>query len=222
MMYNEIPHGKQNWYVQNSGIWQGVRIELCPSIYIERLDATPGDDGKFEIEARLAGVGLLAHEGSFAAETDLHASVHDNSGRCVFESSQKLDSTPLVQIAGNISNVLLWAPETPALYVLEVWLSGAAQYHRRRRFGFRKFEAREGKLYLNSYPFLHAGCARSGFLSRDSSHAYVNRIRSRDDGQSQASRDKHVRCHLKVAHPVYLDVADEVGMLIWTELPSRE
>ena len=38
MMYNEIPHGKQNWYVQNSGIWQGVRLELCPSIYIERLD----------------------------------------------------------------------------------------------------------------------------------------------------------------------------------------
>ena len=29
-----------------------------------------------------------------------------------------------------------------------------------------------------------------------------------------------LRCHLKVAHPVYLDVADEVGMLIWTELPS--
>jgi beta-galactosidase/beta-glucuronidase len=21
MLYNEIPHGKQNWYVQNSGIW---------------------------------------------------------------------------------------------------------------------------------------------------------------------------------------------------------
>src|SRR4051812_15313327 len=30
MMYNEIPHGKQNWYVQNAGIWQGVRLEFCP------------------------------------------------------------------------------------------------------------------------------------------------------------------------------------------------
>src|SRR5581483_9407537 len=29
-----------------------------------------------------------------------------------------------------------------------------------------------------------------------------------------------LRCHLKVAHPVYLDVADEIGMLVWTELPS--
>ena len=29
-----------------------------------------------------------------------------------------------------------------------------------------------------------------------------------------------LRCHLKVAHPVYLDVADELGMLVWAELPS--
>lgn len=60
MMYNEIPHGKQNWYVQNSGIWQGVRVELCPSLYMERLDIVPGRDGNFELLARLAGVGLTA------------------------------------------------------------------------------------------------------------------------------------------------------------------
>src|SRR3954468_4829536 len=58
MMYNEIPHGKQNWYVQNSGIWQGVRLELCPSIYIERLDVTTQVSGDFKVEARLAGLGL--------------------------------------------------------------------------------------------------------------------------------------------------------------------
>src|SRR3954468_2989325 len=73
MMYNEIPHGKQNWYVQNSGIWQGVRLELCPCIYIERLDVTPGVDGEFEIEARLAGVGLNSGSGYIAADTELHA-----------------------------------------------------------------------------------------------------------------------------------------------------
>src|SRR5947209_4882257 len=69
MMYNEIPHGKQNWYVQNSGIWQGVRIEVCPALFIERLDVTPGEGGAFVLDARLAGVGLTAEGGALAAAT---------------------------------------------------------------------------------------------------------------------------------------------------------
>src|SRR5579884_2684719 len=58
MMYNEIPHGKQNWYVQNAGIWQGVRVEFCPSIYVERIDVTPRMGGSFEAKVRMAGAGL--------------------------------------------------------------------------------------------------------------------------------------------------------------------
>lgn len=59
MMYNEIPHGKQNWYVQNSGIWQGVRLELCPTIYIDRLDIVSHIDGRFEVAIRIAGSASL-------------------------------------------------------------------------------------------------------------------------------------------------------------------
>ncbi len=71
MMYNEIPHGKQNWYVQNSGIWQGVRLELCPSIYIERLDVTPQVSGEFKVEARLAGLGLAAEGGILGRDVEM-------------------------------------------------------------------------------------------------------------------------------------------------------
>src|SRR6185369_12672800 len=60
MMYNEIPHGKQNWYIQNSGIWQGVRLEFCPSIYIDRVDVTSEVSGRFRAAVRLAGIGLIA------------------------------------------------------------------------------------------------------------------------------------------------------------------
>jgi hypothetical protein len=73
MMYNEIPHGKQNWYVQNSGIWQGVRLELCPSIYIERLDITSRISGDFQVEARLAGLGLTAAGGVLTEAVEMSA-----------------------------------------------------------------------------------------------------------------------------------------------------
>ena len=30
--YAEIPHGKQNWYVQTSGLWQSVELDYRPRV----------------------------------------------------------------------------------------------------------------------------------------------------------------------------------------------
>ena len=221
MMYNEIPHGKQNWYVQNSGIWQGVRIELCPSLYIERIDVVPKVTGELEILARLAGVALTAEKGAILANETLYLQIHDTNGRRVFEQRTPLDSSSHnVRICGMVSSPRLWSPENPALYILEAELSGPVRYRRRARFGFRSFDAREGKLYLNGKPFQIIGALDQDFypetIHTPTSLEYVR------DMMSKAKRlgINLLRCHLKVAHPVYLNVADELGMLIWTELPS--
>jgi hypothetical protein len=220
MMYNEIPHGKQNWYVQNSGIWQGVRIELCPSIYIERLDVTPSGDGEFVIEARLAGSGLISDDAALDGHTELQIVVRDGYGRLVFDSTQRVEAKPVVRIKGKIANVDLWSPDCPALYELDAYLSGAVQHHRRTRFGFRDFQAKEGKLYLNSRPFYMRAALDQDFYP-ETVHTPTSKEYVRDMMLKAKQLGFNVlRCHLKVAHPVYLDVADEVGMLIWSELPS--
>jgi hypothetical protein len=221
MMYNEIPHGKQNWYVQNSGIWQGVRIELCPSIYVERLDVIPQMNGSFEVVARLAGVGLTAENGAIAAGTQLETEIFDSTNRSVFRVKQGLNgASHTLHIQGKIPNPKLWEPNSPSLYVLSASLSGQVQYHRRTRFGFRSFEARDGKLYLNGKPFFMVAA-----LDQDFYPETVHTPTSEEFVRDMMVKAKRLginllRCHLKVAHPVYLDVADEVGMLIWAELPS--
>lgn len=220
MMYNEIPHGKQNWYVQNSGIWQGVRLEFCPSIYVDRVDVTPKVDGSFDAAIRLAGTGLMHADGATAAKTILTAAIFDASGRRVFEHTQTLTTENVSHIAGKISNPKLWQPESPALYVMDVTLSGAVQYRRRTRFGFRSFEARDGRLYLNGRPFYMMAALDQDFypetIHTPASEEFVRdmMLRARKLGINV------LRCHLKVAHPVYLDIADELGMLVWTEMPS--
>src|SRR5205085_2287552 len=208
MMYNEIPHGKQNWYVQNSGIWQGVRIELCPSLYIERIDVVPKVTGELEILARLAGVALTAEKGAILANETLYLQIHDTNGRRVFEQRTPLDSSSHnVRIRGMVSSPRLWSPENPALYILEAELSGPVRYRRRARFGFRSFDAREGKLYLNGKPFQIIGALDQDFypetIHTPTSLEYVR------DMMSKAKRlgINLLRCHLKVAHPVYLNVA---------------
>ena len=221
MMYNEIPHGKQNWYVQNSGIWQGVRLELCPSVYIERLDVTPRVSGDFQVEARLAGLGLTAAGSVLSEPAELRVRAFERSGRCVFDKRVPLDiSSHTVRVEGSIPHPRLWSPENPDLYGLAAEISGPVQYRRRTRFGFRSFEAKEGKLYLNGEPFYMRAALDQDFYP-ETIHSPTSMEFVRDMMlKAKKLGINLLRCHLKVAHPVYLDVADEVGMLIWTELPS--
>jgi hypothetical protein len=221
MMYNEIPHGKQNWYVQNSGIWQGVRLELCPSIYIERLDVTPRVSGEFEVEARLAGFGLNAEGGSVTRDVELRVRIFEESGRCVFDHRLPLSpSLHNIKIAGSVARPHLWSLDDPALYVMTAELTGAVSYRRRTRFGFRSLEAKKGKLYFNGEPFFMRAALDQDFYP-ETIHTPTSLEFVRDMMlKAKKLGINLLRCHLKVAHPVYLDVADEVGMLIWTELPS--
>lgn len=221
MMYNEIPHGKQNWYVQNSGIWQGVRLELCPSIYIERLDVTPHVSGKFAVEARLAGLGLVAEGGALARGLALRVRVFDSSSRCIFDQRTGLDpSSHVIKIDGFVDHPRLWSPDDPHLHVLTAELVGGVNHRRRTRFGFRSFEAKQGKLYLNGEPFFMRAALDQDFYP-ETIHTPTSMEFVRDMMLKAKSLGINLlRCHLKVAHPVYLDVADETGMLIWTELPS--
>jgi hypothetical protein len=220
MMYNEIPHGKQNWYVQNSGIWQGVRLEFCPSIYIDRVDVTPEISGNFKVALRLAGVGLTAQGGEAAAATEARITVRDGSGKRVFEASRLVGDDHLLELEGAVPNPRLWSPDSPSLYRLEAALTGAVKYQRKARFGFRALEARDGKLYLNGEPFYMVATLDQDFypetIHTPASEEFVR------DMMFKAKRlgINMLRCHLKVAHPVYLDMADELGLLVWAEMPS--
>src|SRR2546423_9027627 len=37
MLYDEIPHGKQDWYVQTGGLSQPAKLESRPRLYIQRV-----------------------------------------------------------------------------------------------------------------------------------------------------------------------------------------
>lgn len=221
MMYNEIPHGKQNWYVQNGGIWQGVRLELCPSIYVDRADITPNLEGDFEASIKLAGIGLILDDGRLALDTTLKVSVYDSSGRTVFQHSEPVGTGSQVkQIRGRIETPRLWSPDDPHLYLAEVCLEGPVKYQRRYRFGFRRFEARDGKFYLNGNPFYVIAALDQDFypetIHTPASVEFVRDMMMK----AKALGLNLLRCHLKVAHPVYLAAADEFGILVWAEMPS--
>lgn len=229
MLYNEIPHGKQNWYVQTGGIWQDVTLDIKPNVYIDNVKVTAKTDGRVNVTVttnkrigRPDLVDLRPDQSPplFIGTTtyDLQVSIVSPSGKStkLVLAGGNLDSTTFT-FTTQISSPRLWNTEQPNLYTVEVKLMSDRYTD---RFGFRSFEARDGKFYLNNEPFYMVAALDQDFypegIYTPPSEAFV-----RDEMLKGKRMGLNVlRCHIKIPDPVYLKVADEVGMLVWYEIPS--
>jgi hypothetical protein len=216
MLYKEIPHGKQNWYVQTGGIWQSVKLEFKPKLYIEQVHVTPRINGYVGIEVFIsAGQGF---SGIF--NQGLHVTVRNPGGGVEDTKTVRAREAGSQALTVRVKAPKLWSPRSPALYSVEVTLDGDVPDSYQDRFGFRSFEADNGKFYLNREPFYMIAALDQDFypetIYTPPSEEYVRdmMLKGKRLGLNL------LRCHIKVPDPVYLKVADEVGMLVWYEIPS--
>jgi len=216
MLYKEIPHGKQNWYVQTGGIWQPVTLSIKPKLFIEGVHVTPRVNGEVGIEV------LLSTGKGFAGifNQGLHVTVRNPAGGVELTKTLRArDAGPQI-FNGLVQKPKLWSPDSPALYTVEVTLDGDVPDSFQDRFGFRSFEARDNKFYLNGEPFYMIAALDQDFypetIYTPPSEEYVRdmMLKGKRLGLNL------LRCHIKVPDPLYLKVADEVGMLVWYEIPS--
>lgn len=213
----EIPFGKQSWYGPLSGIWQSVRLECRNPDHIARLRLWPN------LEGGMLGVRvLLAAPATMALGAEL--SVIDPSGRvaAVHHSEIAPGSDELEIGSITVPGVQAWSLEEPNLYRLRVALSskGDVVDAVTRAFGFRTFEARDGRFWLNGKPFYLRAA-----LDQDYYPDTICTLPSLEYAEDQLRKAKAlglncVRLHIKAPDPRYLDAADRVGILVWSELPN--
>ena len=87
-------------------------------------------------------------------------------------------------------------------------------------FGFRTIETRDGRFYLNGEPLYLRGA-----LDQDYYPDTICTVPSVEFLEDQFRKAKELglnclRCHIKAADPRYYEVADRMGLLVWTELPN--
>jgi hypothetical protein len=209
--YNEIPHGKQNWYVQTSGLWQDVTLETVPLRYIAWVHVTPHNSGDVTVEAKL--------EGS-AGTTPLQATLFDPYGAPIAQLELAGDGMT-AQGKTQVPNPMLWDGDHPNLYSLQLNnqpKTGPAQQVR-TRFGFRELTTSDGRLFLNGKPFYMRAALDQDFYPQGIyTPPSANFIRQ-EMLTSKALGLNMLRCHIKLPDPRYLDAADETGMLVWYEIP---
>ena len=214
--YDELPRGKQNWYIQNGGIWQPVWVDIRPALYLEAVRVTPKVSGEFEVEAEVAGAVP-------SRRARLAVTVRDPQGQVVATPDPvDISAAGITRVSGRIPSPRLWSPASPSLYTVEAVLSGGVSDRVQDRFGFREFTARDGRFFLNGEPFYMIGALDQDFYpetiySTPGREYLVDMMRK---GRSLGLN--MLRCHIKVCDPDYLAAADEVGMLVWYEVPSWE
>ena len=214
--YAEIPHGKQSWYVQTSGLWQSVEIQIRPRVHLGAVHILAAANGDFKINVPVVTPASGAQTGG---PTHLSVEIHDSAGKVVWQASRELsDLQANAEFTGNLANSRLWSPAEPALYTLRASLSSGDS--RDYPFGFRTFQTQEGKFYLNGKPIYLRGALDQDFypetIYTPPSLDYI-----KDEMQKAKALGLNLlRCHIKAPDPRYLQAADEVGILIWYEIPN--
>jgi beta-galactosidase/beta-glucuronidase len=218
----EIPHGKQYWYGTGAGIWQPVTLELRPARHLRDVVVrTQLHDGAVHARAELVVP-------SGAGEDDaarLEVTVLDRSGAAVASTSAPLPAGTgggRAELVATVSEVHPWSPEDPYLYDVRVSLVVAGERVDEvvRRTGFRALTSSEGHLLLNGTPI-----EVRGVLDQDYHPGSELRAPSRQEQEELFRRAKALgfnllRCHIKRPDPMYLELADELGLMVWAELPS--
>jgi hypothetical protein len=214
--YDEIPRGKQNWYIQNGGLWQPVWLDVRGELFVEAVRMATRNSGAVTAEVELGG-------GQLTRAATLRVEVRDAAGALVTAlPPARVDRSGVVKLTGQVASPSLWSPASPTLYTVVATLSGAVRDRVADRFGFREFTARDGRFYLNGEPYYMIGALDQDFYpetiySTPGKPYLVDMMK-----KGRALGLNLLRCHIKVCDRDYLEAADEVGMLVWYEVPSWE
>jgi hypothetical protein len=208
--FSEIPHGKQSWYGPLGGIWQSVRLERRGVAHLTGC-AISSDPDTGAVLARL----------TLSAPAQIAVSVLASNGEVVATATGESEAGA-TELRLAVADPVLWSPENPHLYRLQVELRSPAGISDRTEhsFGFRKIESRDGKLFLNGEPLYMRGA-----LDQDYYPDGICTPPSLEFIEDHFRKTKELglnllRCHIKVPDPRYYEVADRMGMLIWTEIPN--
>ena len=211
---NIPPFGGQLDGLTYGGIYRAVSLDIKEPAYLRDIFIEAKAEGDFRIYSSTVGetVGCT-----------LQAEIRSPSGsRALYQRELSLP------IVGTLNGVHPWSLEHPSLYTLTVrlirpgtnGLPDRVLDERSTRFGFRTLQFVAGGLYLNGQRVELRG------LNRHQSYAYQGYAMPDSIQRLDAQLlKKELGCNaVRTSHcppsPAFLDACDELGILVFTEMPG--
>ena len=210
-----IPSQKADYFLFG-GLTRDVWLKDVPATYIERAHVLTPSVAADAAQARVR-VQLSGPSGGLAVS----ARLVDPQGQTVAEAYQQA-SGPTVELDfGTVQDPMLWSPASPSLYRVEVMLMDDVEATDQvtEPLGFRWFAFEPGgAFFLNGERLLLRGTHRhedhAGYAS-----AIPNAVHRRDMEMMKEVGVNFVRLGHYPQDPEVYRAADELGLLIWDELP---
>ncbi|MDE2127791.1 MAG: hypothetical protein KGJ62_14510 [Armatimonadetes bacterium] len=218
LSFAEIPHGKQSWYGTVGGLWQGVEMEIRPDLHISHLSAR-GDwaSASAQVDVQIAEdwsgippdcsveIAIFTPDGSEAARAEVAAA-------------------PTISLELDSGSVAPWSPDHPALYRCRTVLRRGSEQadEQDQRFGFRTITRSGGEFLLNGEPLILRGALDQAFYPVTLITEPPDTVLRDQFAKAKALGLNLLRCHIKIPDPRYLDLCDEMGLLVWYELPNGD
>lgn len=212
-----------------SGIFRDVYLLAMPGLQIRDYFIYCGldenyRDAELHVEAKIAACGLPA-----AKRCRLEVLLFDEADRPVEQCERMYAEAVLekgegvgeavLQLKGRVANPRKWSAETPQLYKVLLLLygdKGELLDARCSRFGFRKVEIRDSRLFINGRSVKLKGVNRHEFHPRHG-HAVPLEITEADIKLLKANNINAIRTSHYPNHPGFYELCDRYGIYVMDE-----
>jgi beta-galactosidase/beta-glucuronidase len=215
------PRGKQVkkpasiWYTPVTGIWQTVWLEAVPKTYIVSAKQTPDIDKKI-----LQVAALLQNR---QQSDQLKISAWDGANKIAEET-----------VTGNeaslkIDNPKLWSPSNPFLYDLKISVvrkgkvvDEVSSYFAMRKISMAPDNNGIQRMLLNNQFVFQYGPLDQGWWPDGLYTAPTDEALKFDIEKTKEMGFNMIRKHVKVEPARWYRYCDEMGMLVWQDMPSGD
>jgi len=211
-------------YLEPGGIFRSTRIQAVPHIFISDVFAKPVKvlDAKRRVEV------TCSIDAAIVPAKPVQIKVELMDGSRVISSArkriglEKIGETEVALTLSNLGNVSLWDVDAPRLYdvVTTLLVDGEPLHDYRTRIGFR-----DARFDVDGF-FLNGRRLRLFGLDRHELFPYVGfamprRVMRRDaEILRREFNCNAVRCSHYPQSEAFLDACDELGLLVWEEIPG--
>ncbi|GAA3407956.1 glycoside hydrolase family 2 protein [Paenibacillus hodogayensis] len=215
-MLGGLRFGEMFW----SGVYRSVEIEAAGDIRLENVYLRPDEEGK-----RLIVEGVVCNDRSVAVQVvpAFRADWRANLENARLYRAEQIEVRPgeqaPISFAAKLPDTKRWSCGEPHLYTMSVVLLEKKQLidEYRTRLGIRHFGPEGAALRLNGKPFMARGVGQEYFSPTIAPLVDRELIRARFRSVKEHGFN-FVRYHTYTPTPEELDIADELGLLLVSEI----
>ena len=217
MVLEQTPLSKQSWYYVYGGLWGKVSLRAVATISCQGAYIEPdlhGERARAEVSIR--------NTLDECRQVNLTLRVIDPHGELAKELPSRVPAPPGTSCFSYIIPLprpIPWRYDDPNLYRLEIRLADEERQEDETtiQFGMRDFTTHEGQYFLNGEPvFIRGVLLQPNYPVTLIAHPDRDMM-VREITLAKEAGFNLIRVHLQPAPPGFLELADQMGMMVYAE-----